>query len=120
GIRTCKNTAQCRSDEECVNGVCVKRSPRDVGMDEVVEIPMDVGLDIGEDSYANDIYDVGEGVYDARDIEIGYSIGIMSVYEGSAGECWNEGYVLRSVSGYSGVKEMGDGEYTVKSGARFK
>ncbi|MCX7944551.1 MAG: hypothetical protein N2746_08595, partial [Deltaproteobacteria bacterium] len=47
GIRTCKNTAQCRSDEECVNGVCVKRSPRDVGMDEVVEIPMDVGLDIG-------------------------------------------------------------------------
>ncbi|MCX7957685.1 MAG: hypothetical protein N3B13_01405 [Deltaproteobacteria bacterium] len=126
GIRTCKNSAQCKPDEECANNVCVKKTPKDAEATDISDIYADIKADIDTDAEVQDIYDAGidaGDITDASDIsdaETGYRIGIMSVYEGAAGECINEEYRLRSVSGYSGVTDMRNEEYTVRSGAKFR
>lgn len=126
-IRTCTNSAQCKVDEKCINGVCQKREIEDTGMDIFVDssydieyrdselsdgLITDIGIDIGFSD--TDITDVG------GDVSLEYFLGISSVYEGSTGECSGEEYIVKSVSGYSGVPIMSTDEYTVYSGARFK
>lgn len=127
GLRTCKNSAQCNKNEECVNGLCVTKNPQDATADNIgldIEDADVVGEDIEiADSIPDvDILDGGDTLTDITDVEISteYNIGIMSVYEGSAGECSNEEYILKSVSGYSGMGVIEDEEYTIMSGARFK
>jgi hypothetical protein len=127
GLRTCKNSAQCNKNEECVNGLCVTKNPQDATADNIaldIEDADVVGEDIEiTDSIPDvDILDGGDTLTDITDVEISteYNIGIMSVYEGSAGECSNEEYILKSVSGYSGMGMMEGEEYTIMSGARFK
>lgn len=124
-VRFCKNSAQCNTDEECVNNVCVKKSYKDAGSDIVSQDNKEMDIEIEDititDSEGVDaIPDVTADVIDITDGGVEYRVGIMSVYEGAAGECENDEYIMRSVSGYSGMSRMEGDEYRVTSGARFK
>jgi hypothetical protein len=126
GLRFCKNSAQCKPDEECINNVCQKRGPVDAESDIYVDVlsdATDVYTDISEDTQVEDVIDYGidSGPVDGgSDIPIEYKAGIGSIYEGSAGECEDGEYVVKSVSGYGGTRVMEDEDYKVYSGARFK
>jgi hypothetical protein len=117
GLRLCKNSAQCKPDEECINNVCQKRSPRDAEVDinaDVIIDVADVTTEVLEDIEIEDVADVG------IDVVSGYNSGISSVYEGVAGECEDGEYIVKSVSGYGGMRRMENEEFTVNNGARFK
>ncbi len=128
GIRTCRNSAQCRADEECVNAICVKKNPKDAEADvisdiDTADISPDIITDTGGDGESGDITDGGADIADitdTSDIQQEFRAGIISVYEGAAGECSNEEYFLKSVSGYSGMSIMSNGDFSVNSGAKFK
>ena len=126
GLRLCKNSAQCKPDEECINNVCQKRGLRDAESDIQEDTLLDVAdifTDISEDTQVEDIADSGidsEPGDGGVDVSIEYKAGISSIYEGSAGACEDEEYMVKSVSGYGGMRIMEDGDYTVYSGARFK
>jgi len=117
GLRLCKNSAQCNPDEECINNVCQKKSPKDAESDiyeDVIFDVADVTTDVLEDIEIEDVADVG------IDVVSGYNSGISSVYEGVAGECEDGEYVVKSVSGYGGMRGMENEEFTVYNEARFK
>jgi len=129
GLRLCKNSAQCKPDEECINNVCQKRGPKDAEVDinaDVIIDVADVTTEVLEDIEIEDVADVGEDVEigdggDAGiDVVSGYNSGISSVYEGVAGECEDGEYIVKSVSGYGGMGRMENEEFTVNNGARFK
>ncbi len=122
GLRFCKNSAQCKLDEECSGNVCVPRSPKDAETDTISDIT-DIQIEDTSDTLTDisDLQDV-EDISDITDTDIpeGYISGISSVYEGSAGECANNEYTIRSVSGYSGWNIIKNNEYTINAQARFK
>ncbi len=127
GMRKCKNSAQCNADEVCQNSICVKKEPRDAGDGGEVEdiydiIHSDISEDISDTFIDVEILDGGDLTSDISDIGISteYNLGISSIYEGTAGECSNDEYILKSVSGYSGMNTIENDEFTIISGARFK
>ena len=127
GVRVCKNSAQCSFDEECIDSVCVKKSPKDAESDTHLDTNTsdasdDIDTGIISDSETDiEIIDSGlDSGTDIRDIDSQYRIGISSVYDGTANECSNDEYILRSVSGYSGMSIMTNEDYHLNPQARFK
>lgn len=118
----CRNSAQCLPDEVCVNGICQKI------VDAQGEIPSDSLHDLSDTDTDGEIFEPDIEISDTgisdygdvgADVISEYTLGISSVYEGSAGECINEEYNLRSVSGYSGMGIIGNDEYEINS-VRFR
>jgi|GEM_PF-2504903 len=135
-IRFCKNSAQCKPDEKCSNGICVKKNLEDATYDIIEDSNIqdiddvditdvftdDVIADVDNftDVDISDIQDVTADITDISDISQEYKIGTMSIYEGAAGVCESDEYLLKSVSGYSGWNILENEEYTINVQARFK
>lgn len=121
-IRYCRNSAHCLPDEVCVKGICQKKDTVDVGEENYPDSSYDLLDTAGEISNLDiEISDIEISDYGDVGVDIisEYTLGISSVYEGSAGESINEEYNLRSVSGYSGMGIIGNDEYEINS-VRFR